>query len=134
LPDATERICHSRLKLRFPEEYEELKDSRIRFLKYASDDPFCHYITFQLTLPSVWRPLSAPFQDCPLAMCDGRTVDRRDLVAMDIVYPHFVDEAYEVLHNTSHRWFYKQEMKLDDVIILKLYDNQDKKAGGVSRP
>jgi len=44
---------------------------------------------------------------------------------MDIVYPHFPDEAYEVLYSPTHRWFYKKGMQWDDVIIFKLGDNSD---------
>jgi hypothetical protein len=58
-----------------------------------------------------------------LALCDIRTVSQKDLVAADIVFPHYLDEAYELLYNPNHRWFYKQEMKKDDVIIFKLADN-----------
>ena len=51
---------------------------------------------------------------------------------MDIVYPHFPDEAYEVLYSPTHRWFYKKGMQWDDVIIFKLGDNSDVDATGHS--
>jgi hypothetical protein len=53
---------------------------------------------------------------------------------MDIVYPHLLDEAYEVLHNPSHRWFYKKGMQWDDVIIFKLHDSSDDEATGENQP
>jgi hypothetical protein len=59
-----------------------------------------------------------------LALCDVRTVAKGDLVAADIVFPHYLDEAYELLYNPSHRWFYKQAMKKGEVIIFKLADNE----------
>jgi len=81
--------------------------------------------------PSIWRPLSSsPVEDCPLALCDFRTVDKTDLVPMDIVYPHFVDEAYEVRYNPAHRWFYKKGMRQEDMIVFKLYDNLASEATG----
>ena len=49
---------------------------------------------------------------------------------MDIVYPHFVDEAYEVKYNPSHRWFYKKGMTQEDVIVFKLYDSLRSEATG----
>jgi len=55
---------------------------------------------------------------------------------MDIVYPHFVDEVYEVRFNPSHRWFYKRGMGADDVAIFKLHDTHMKHTGtipGISR-
>jgi hypothetical protein len=78
---------------------------------------------------NIWRPISpAPVEDCPLALCDFRTVDHDDLVPMDIVYPHFIDEAYEVKYNPAHRWFYKRGMTQDDVIVFKLYDSMKSEA------
>ncbi|KAK4043856.1 hypothetical protein C8A01DRAFT_43232 [Parachaetomium inaequale] len=97
--------CQARLQLYFPDSYQDIMQDRVRFI-------------------NVWRPISpAPVEDCPLALCDFRTVDREDLVPMDIVYPHFVDEAYEVKYNPSHRWFYKKGMTQEDVIVFKLYDS-----------
>ena len=58
-------------------------------------------------------------------MCDVRSVSPGDLVAADIVFPHYLDEAYELLYNSNHRWFYKQGMKADDIIIFKLDDNAE---------
>jgi hypothetical protein len=51
---------------------------------------------------------------------------------MDIVYPHFIDEAYEVKYNPAHRWFYKRGMTQDDVIVFKLYDSMKSEATGKS--
>ncbi|KAK4153512.1 hypothetical protein C8A00DRAFT_43574 [Chaetomidium leptoderma] len=97
--------CEARLRLYFPDSYREIMRSRVRFI-------------------NVWRPISpVPVEDCPLALCDFRTVNREDLVPMDIVYPHFVDEAYEVKHNPSHRWFYKKGMTQEDAIVFKLHDS-----------
>lgn len=58
-------------------------------------------------------------------MCDIRTVSQRDLVAADIVFPHYLDEAYELLYHPSHRWFYKQGMGNSEVIIFKLADTAE---------
>jgi hypothetical protein len=49
---------------------------------------------------------------------------------MDIVYPHFLDEAYEVRHNANHRWFYKRNMGKEDAIVFKLHDTNDGEATG----
>lgn len=64
-------------------------------------------------------------QDSPLALCDFRTVSQSDLVTTDIVFPHYLDEAYEVLFNPAHRWFYKQGLEADDMILFKLGDTAE---------
>ncbi|PGG95440.1 hypothetical protein AJ79_05281 [Helicocarpus griseus UAMH5409] len=107
--DSTEQSCNAKAKLYLPDTPESLMKGRIRCL-------------------NVWRPITTPVQDCPLAMCDARTVNKEDLVSMDIVYPHYSDEAYEVMYSPTHRWFYKKGMQSDDIIIFKLGDNSETEA------
>ncbi|KAI1422370.1 hypothetical protein F5Y12DRAFT_799656 [Xylaria sp. FL1777] len=93
-----------RLDLHVPGEAEEIRKGRFRFI-------------------GVWRPLTTPYQDRPLAMLDQRSFCQKDLIAADIVFPHYCDEGYEVLYSPYHRWFYKQQMDTDEVIMFKLYDS-----------
>lgn len=74
---------------------------------------------------SIWRPITFPLQNSPLALCDFRTVSQGDLIAADIVFPHYLDEAYELSFNPNHRWFYKQKMRNGEVIIFKLADTAE---------
>lgn len=107
--DATAKSCWKRLQLYFPNEAPKLMKGRVRFL-------------------NVWRPISTPVQDCPLAFCDFRTVTYDDLVAADIIFPHYCDEAYEVRYSPAHRWVYKKGMEWDDVVLFKLGDNSETEA------
>ena len=56
-------------------------------------------------------------------MLDRRSFCQEDLIGADIVFPHYCDEGYEVLYSPHHRWFYKQHMDTDEVIMFKLYDS-----------
>lgn len=76
----------------------------------------------------MWRSIAGEEQDCPLALCDSRTVSPDDLVEVDAVYPHFCDEGYEVKYNPAHRWFYKSSMSTNEVIIFKLDDSSKAEA------
>jgi len=105
--DASNSTYKHRLPMLRPDDAQELMEGRVR-------------------LVSVWRTLSPHRQDTPLALCDARTVDFSDLVPMDIVYPHFADEVYEVKYSKNHRWFYNSGMTTDDVIIFKLSDTHAK--------
>jgi hypothetical protein len=51
----------------------------------------------------VWRPLTGPVWDCPLALCDAATLNLQDLVPCDIIYTNRVGETYFALHNEDHR-------------------------------
>ena len=86
---------------------------------------FCQY--------NVWRALSPPPQDVPLAVCDARTVEPADLVAADAVFdstssPEWSFEALVVLGSTRHRWSYFRDMHRDEVLIFKTNDSGPSRA------
>jgi hypothetical protein len=76
---------------------------------------------------NLWRVLTQPPQDVPLAVCDARSVASDDLVPGDAVFdapgaPEFSFEAYLVRHNAQHRWSYFPDMQPDEVLVFKAYD------------
>lgn len=78
---------------------------------------------------NVWRVVSPPPQDMPLAVCDVRTVQREDLVLADGVYdygegPWMRAEAYLVRHNPAHRWIYFSDMQPDEALVFRGYGNE----------
>ena len=81
-----------------------------------------------LTRCSVWRPINCIEQDYSLALCDARTIAEDDLVATDVLFPHFCDEAYEVKYNPRHHWYYKKGMSADETVVFKLYDSKETEA------
>jgi hypothetical protein len=72
---------------------------------------------------SVWRCVAGTNVDAPLAVCDYRSITPNDLHRIDIVYPHFSEEGFEVTHNPAHRWYYKKGMSKDDIVLFKIDDN-----------
>ena len=81
---------------------------------------FAHY--------NVWRTFSPPPQDVPLAVCDARTVEPRDLVPADAVFdvadqPEWSFEGLVVRFNPRHRWLYFSGMTRDEVIVFKTNDS-----------
>ena len=86
---------------------------------------------------NVWRVLSPPPQDVPLAVCDARTVAREDLLPADGVYDDgdpsnwWELEAYLVRHNPLHRWIYYRDMQPDEALVFRAYDNDPTWRAGV---
>lgn len=77
---------------------------------------------------NVWRPISHPAADWPLALIDATTVSPADLVATDIEYPGRHGEIYHVRHNPKHRWYYVPAMQLDEVLLIKCADTRPGRA------
>ncbi len=72
---------------------------------------------------NLWRPITGPLRDAPLAVCDARSVAPPDLVAQDLIYRDRVGEIYGVTYNPDHRWYYVPGMMPDEVLLLKCYDS-----------
>jgi hypothetical protein len=88
---------------------------------------------------SLWRALSPPPQDMPLALCDGRTVrddegthntkvDVDEIPAGDALFAPIPNEenmsAATIFHHSpDHRWWYFPDMVQDEVIFIKFYDS-----------
>lgn len=95
----------------------------------AKDRPFtrcAHY--------NVWRALSAPPQDVPLALCDARTLAPADLIAADAIFdppapaPEWSFEGLVVAHSPAHRWCYFADMTRDEAILFKTHDTDPARA------
>jgi len=81
---------------------------------------FAHY--------NVWRALSPPPQDIPLAICDARTVVAADLVEADAVFdvpgtPEWSFEGWVIRYNLAHHWSYFSHMSRDEVLVFKTNDS-----------
>jgi hypothetical protein len=87
---------------------------------------------------SFWRTFSEPPQDCPLAVCDNRSVGADEGVpnvlyivdkipegeAMFAPMPDADQPAAAIFrYNPNHRWWYFSKMTRDEVILLKFHDS-----------
>ena len=104
--DQTEASGPNRVREHCPDEADQLLKGRVQVI-------------------NLWRPIRGPLRDSPLAMCDGTTVAKGDLVASDLIYPNRRGETYSVKYNPNHRWFYFPEMTADEALLLKCYDSAD---------
>lgn len=64
-----------------------------------------------------------PLRDHPLAICDASSVEERDLLATDLLYPHRTGEINYLAFNAAHRWCYASDMRTDEVWLFKNFDS-----------
>ncbi len=69
---------------------------------------------------NVWRPIQGPVRSTPLAVCDARSIERKDLVPVDLKH-----EVFMVAHSDSHRWFFIERMQTDEVLLIKCFDSAE---------
>jgi hypothetical protein len=72
---------------------------------------------------NVWRPISRPVEESPLAVCDAQSIPRRDFVPHARIYPDRRGEIYAVRFSPAHRWYYVPSMRPDEALLLKCYDS-----------
>lgn len=77
---------------------------------------------------NIWRVLSAPPQDVPLAVCDARSWVADDLILADAIFdepdkPEWSFEGLVVAHNPAHRWVWFPDMTAGEALIFKTHDS-----------
>ena len=93
---------------------------------------------------SLWRVLSDPPQDMPLALCEGGSVrddegtantkvDVDEIPTGDALFADIPGEedmmAATIFHHSpDHRWWYYPDMAKDEVILIKFHDSDHSRA------
>jgi hypothetical protein len=73
---------------------------------------------------NVWRNIdTSPVLSNPLALCDGHSMSRDDLVVFEVRYDDRIGENYFAKYAASHQWWYYPKMTRDEVILIKQWDS-----------
>ena len=79
---------------------------------------------------NIWRPLTDPVEDYPLALVDARSLKADHLVDTERRAPNHIGEIQLALYDPEQRWYYYSEMRPDEVLLFKTFDSAD----GGTRP
>lgn len=79
----------------------------------------------RFSIINVWRPITHPVEESPLAVCDARSIASSDWVSSDLIYRDRVGETYLATYNRSHQWFYFPQMQPDEVLLIKCFDSAE---------
>ena len=82
---------------------------------------------------NVWRAISQPPQDVPLAVCDARSLAAADFITADAIFDQngtvaFSFEALLLRHNPRQHWAFYSNMRPDEVLIFKTNDSDPERA------
>jgi hypothetical protein len=77
---------------------------------------------------NIWRVLTPPPQDVPLAICDARAANPDDVTQGEAVIDapgmpemRFGSSLYHA--NPDHQWFYFSDMQQDEALVFKAFDS-----------
>lgn len=108
-----------------------------------SDEPDFKYSRFICV--NLWRAISPPPQDYPLAVCDARTVTSTSATANYMIgidkIPDMsnrdalpdgpiVSEADLFAYDEKQQWYYFSDMHQEEILAFKLYDSEKDTTGG----
>jgi len=84
---------------------------------------------------NIWRVLTPPPQDVPLALCDARTAQANDVTVGEAVIdtPNEPEMRFEssLYHaNPGHRWFWFSDMRPDEALVFKAFDSDLERVQG----
>lgn len=106
------------------------------FEKYLSAEERERFRGRRFALINVWRPITGPMRDHPLALCDARTATADDLQLTRNISRSgkgglrtpdgeiSEGQTYTVSHSPDHRWYYVPDMMPDEALLLKNYDSR----------
>ena len=107
--DQTYNASVERVKYHLPEDAERLLKGRVRII-------------------NVWRPIHHPVAHKPLAVADWRSLDEKDLVPVELVYPERTGTTLGVRYNPKLQWYYLGGQTPDEVLLIKCYDSEEDRA------
>ena len=69
---------------------------------------------------NLWRPISVPAIDWPLALCDYRSVDlEKDTFPVARISAEHTGETMRVKYNENHKWMYLYGMTPEEIVLIK---------------
>jgi len=121
-PDTRSRLHASRLA-----RFVHIDQTRVTLEKSAAE--FAGQMSIKgyrrAVVYNVWRSISMPPQDAPLAVCDQRTVNPSDFVEGDVADAADAAQAAPYtgsVYSADQRWYYFSNMSPDEALVFKGVD------------
>ncbi|EON97151.1 hypothetical protein UCRPA7_7341 [Phaeoacremonium minimum UCRPA7] len=111
-----------------------------RFVHIDASDAAAGFFNSQLAVPegrrlkravqyNVWRSITPPPQDVPLAVCEAGSIDPKDFVFADALFDTDGEilmsfESVLLQYNPMQRWVFFANMRPDEALIFKTNDTQ----------
>ncbi|KAL4866188.1 hypothetical protein BDV12DRAFT_173246 [Aspergillus spectabilis] len=97
-----------RMRNHLPEESQQLLSGRVQLI-------------------NLWRPISGPVEDHPIAVCDGQTLNSSKLIETDVIRGSYTGTMlypqYEL--NGTCQWYYMSGQDVEDVLLFKGFDTKE---------
>lgn len=85
----------------------------------------------RFAIVNVWRSMTGPIEQWPVAMCDARSVNDDLMHKIERMAPHRAEPSFEysrssetrhASYDANHRWFHFPRMTRNEALLFKNYD------------
>ncbi|KAH7397973.1 hypothetical protein BKA64DRAFT_708644 [Cadophora sp. MPI-SDFR-AT-0126] len=99
-------------------------DGPLRIKRHLTADEAAEYMSgkYRMRIINMWRPLRV-VKECPLALCDSRTIPRSSLVPGDLVTPSTLKENCWVRYHSDMRWYWLSNQMPDEATLFLQFDS-----------
>jgi hypothetical protein len=80
-------------------------------------------LTRRFAIIQVWRPIRHPVETWPLAICDARSLDEKDLIVTERRYQNRIGQTYAIRYNPDQHWYWFPRMRRDEALVFKVYES-----------
>ncbi len=81
---------------------------------------------------NIWRPVEHPINSAPLGFVRPSSVDAKDWILLDLIYPDRKGQIMGLVGNPDHEWVYQSVMTPDELVFFNIYDNRGQVSVGHS--
>lgn len=72
---------------------------------------------------NVWRPVEAEINSSPLGFILPSSVDEKDWILLDLIYPDRRGQILGLAENPAHEWVYRSRMTQHEAAFFNIFDN-----------
>ncbi len=99
------------------------KNSGLLRARQILKNNFPEFHKYRVIQLNVWRPLCSKVQSSPLAIADASTINQKDLIETDQIFPDRTGEIYHLAYGKKQKWYWVSEMKNNEALIFKGWDS-----------
>ncbi|KAF8529789.1 hypothetical protein JB92DRAFT_3139375 [Gautieria morchelliformis] len=104
---------------------DQTPDSAERRVHMHAPELATELLKHRYQIINLWRPISHPADDFPLALCDYRSINwDKDLVPSTLKFAKRDGETFSVKYNPEHKWKYVKGMRLEEGVLIKCFDSK----------
>ena len=95
-----------------------------RLIDLLGEAKAAQWATGHYAFINVWRPVEAEINSSPLGFILPGSVDEKDWILLDLIYPDRQGQILGLAANAAHQWVYRSKMTPNEVAFFNIFDNQ----------